>query len=160
VNESASTFLSKGDPCAILITLYVSDLDKIVRSHTVRIVSEHHRPGVHEYSAFKKWFDASMKLAGITDVISVEADVAQFDFLAVAPISFCLLDVDLYLPIAAALPRIYDALSSGGKIVCDDCCPNTMYDGALQAYEEFVENKELAHNVILGKFGIVRKPRN
>jgi hypothetical protein len=115
----------------------------------------------HVFKANKKtWFDASMKLAGISDVISVEADVAQFDFLAVAPISFCLLDVDLYLPIAAALPRIYDGLSSGGMIVCDDCCPNTMYDGALQAYEEFVGNKELAHNVILGKFGIVRKPRN
>lgn len=105
----------------------------------------------------KQWFDASMKAAGIEDVQSIEADVAKFDFSKVAPIAFCLLDVDLYLPVAAALPRIYDALSVGGIIICDDCAPNNLYDGALQAYTEFVEAKMLLSEVVLGKLGIIRK---
>ena len=96
----------------------------------------------------------------VADVISIEADAARFDFSAAAPISFCLLDVDIYLPIAAALPKIYDALSRGGIIVCDDCCPNTTYDGALRAYEEFVEGRRLSRDLILGKFGIIRKSWN
>lgn len=105
----------------------------------------------------KQWFDASMKLAGIEDVVSVEADVAQFDFSTIAPISFCLLDVDLYVPVSTALPRIYDALSVGGIVICDDCAPNNLYDGALQAFTEFVEANSLPNEVALGKLGIIRK---
>jgi O-methyltransferase len=106
----------------------------------------------------KGWFDLSMKLSGINDVVSIEADVAKFDFSTLSPISFCLLDVDLYLPIAAALPSIYDACSPGGVIVCDDCSPNNLYDGALQAYEEFVSRKNLRKVIELNKLGIIRKP--
>jgi hypothetical protein len=39
-------------------------------------------------------------------VKSITADVFNFDFRSIAPISFCLLDVDLYLPIKNTLPKI------------------------------------------------------
>jgi hypothetical protein len=106
----------------------------------------------------KEWFDCSMKVSGINDVVSIEADVAAFEFSSLAPISFCLLDVDLYVPIAAALPKIYDSCSPGAVIVCDDCIPNSLYDGALQAYEEFVSSRGLKSEIRFGKLGIVRKP--
>lgn len=106
----------------------------------------------------KEWFDCSMKVSGVNDVVSIEADVARFEFSSIGPISFCLLDVDLYIPMAAALPSIYDACSPGATIVCDDCEPNSLYDGALQAYEEFVKSRHLQKSIVLGKLGIIRKP--
>ena len=47
----------------------------------------------------KACFDRSMTLHGVKRVKSVESDVTKFDFSSIAPIAFCLLDVDLYKPI-------------------------------------------------------------
>ena len=67
----------------------------------------------------KKWFDVSLKLSRINDVI--EADVTKFDFSTVVPISFCLLDVDLYLAVAAA-PNIAsqcgNRVTIAARIIC------------------------------------------
>src|ERR1700676_2135840 len=46
----------------------------------------------------KRWFDRAMELNGIGRVQSIQADVNEFDFPGIENISFCLLDVDLYLP--------------------------------------------------------------
>jgi O-methyltransferase len=114
----------------------------------------------YPFSSNKKaWFDHSMKLSRVDGVTSIEADVASFDFSSVAPIAFCLLDVDLYVPVAAALPKLYDHCSPGAVIVCDDCQPNSLYDGALQAYEEFVQARHLPDDIRCGKLGIIHKPR-
>jgi hypothetical protein len=106
----------------------------------------------------KEWFDYSMRLAGIKDVQSIEADVATFDFDDIGPISFCLLDVDLFVPISESLPRIYKNLSPGGLIVVDDCAPDRIYDGALEAYETFVQRKSLKPSIAFDKFGLICKP--
>src|SRR5262249_5668519 len=71
----------------------------------------------------KCWFDYSMTLSNIRNVDSYEADVGKFDFEAIAPIAFCLLDVDFYIPTREALPKIYDAISANGIIIVDDCKP-------------------------------------
>ncbi len=105
----------------------------------------------------KAWFDHSMQVDGITRVVSVETDVAKFNFDSIGPIAFCLLDVDLYLPIAAVLPRLFEALSSGGIIVVDDCAPNQLYDGALQAYQEFMSARGLELKIVHDKLGIIEK---
>ncbi len=107
----------------------------------------------------KKWFEYSMRLANISDVKTIEADVADFDFGSIAPISFCLLDVDLYLPISESLPKIYHSLSVGGIIVVDDCQPGNIYDGAMQAYEEFVLKLNIPGKIECGKLGVIRKDR-
>jgi SAM-dependent methyltransferase len=104
----------------------------------------------------KAWFDRTMALNGLERVRSFEADVADFDFSAVAPIAFCLLDVDLYQPIRNALPKIFAALSPGGIIVVDDCQPDAPWDGALQAYEEFIREKGLQHEIVAVKLGLIR----
>ncbi len=102
------------------------------------------------------WFDKSMALHNVKDVTSIACDVTKFDFAAIAPIAFCLLDVDLYQPIRHALPKIFGAMSPGGIIVVDDCQPANLWDGALRAYEEFVESKTLPKEVVAGKLGIIR----
>ena len=102
------------------------------------------------------WFDKSMALHDVKDVTSIACDVTKFDFAAIAPIAFCLLDVDLYQPIRHALPKIFGAMSPGGIIVVDDCQPANLWDGALRAYEEFVESKTLPKEVVAGKLGIIK----
>jgi len=42
----------------------------------------------------------------ITRVKSIEADVNQYDLRTLGPLSFCLLDVDLYRPIRKSLKEL------------------------------------------------------
>jgi len=103
------------------------------------------------------WFDGTMRLNGIQRVRSIAADVNQFDLSRLGLISFCLLDVDLYRPIKAALPRILSQLSVGGIVAVDDCdATNIRYDGADQAYKEFCAEISYPEQIIAG-LGVIEK---
>jgi SAM-dependent methyltransferase len=104
----------------------------------------------------KAWFDRTMAMHSVSSIKSVEADIRNFDFSAIAPIAFCLLDVDLYIPIRDSLPRIYAALAPGGVLVVDDCQPHELWDGALQAYEEFTQENGIPREIACEKLGVVR----
>ncbi len=114
------------------------------------------------YAAFQlnkqKWFDAAMKQNKITRVRSKKTDVNQWDLRKIGPLSFCLLDVDLYRPMKKSLPELYDILEPGGIIVVDDCYPeNARYDGSYQAYIEFMAEEELECQIVYNKLGVIRK---
>jgi O-methyltransferase len=111
-----------------------------------------------EFSENKQaWFDRSIALHEIDGVTSIKSDVTKFDFSSLGPIAFCLLDVDIYLPMKDALPKIYDALAPGGILVIDDCEANVLYDGAQQAFEEFIAERGLQRNVVAEKIGLLTK---
>jgi predicted O-methyltransferase YrrM len=105
----------------------------------------------------QSWFDKQMQLHNIQRVHSIQCDVGEYDFGLLAPIAFCLLDVDLYLPIKSALPRIYDALALGGMIIVDDCWADEKWNGALQAYEEFTFNRGLERRIVSRKLGVISR---
>ena len=106
----------------------------------------------------RDWFDRTMASNGVTRVRSLEGDAATFAYASLAPIAFCLLDVDLYLPTSRALPHIFDALAPGGVLIVDDCDPqNANWNGASQAYQEFVRERKLPSIVEKGKLGVIRK---
>lgn len=106
----------------------------------------------------KRWYDDTMRMNGVTRVRSFEADVNHFDFAALGPVAFCLLDVDLYRPTRKALPELYRALSPGGFILVDDCDKdNERWDGADQAYREFCGEQGLPVRIEC-KIGILGKP--
>lgn len=100
-------------------------------------------------------FDRQIRWNGITRVRSFEGDAATFDYASFGPLSFALIDVDLYLPVRAALEKIVPFMQPGGIIVVDDCAPNQFYDGALQAYEEFVQQRGMQSNIVHGKLGVL-----
>ena len=113
------------------------------------------------YTGFRtnkqKWFDGTMRMNGIQRVRSIAADVNQFDLSRLGPIAFCLLDVDLYRPIAASLPRIFGQLSDGGILAVDDCdATNIRYDGADQAYKEFCVHTSYPQRIVCG-IGVIEK---
>jgi predicted O-methyltransferase YrrM len=106
----------------------------------------------------KKWFDGTMQQNNITRVRSIETDVNKYDLTTLGPLSFVILDVDLYRPTKKALPELYRALSADGIIVVDDCSSSdTRWDGADQAYKEFIKETDRPLEIIHGKLGILRK---
>jgi O-methyltransferase len=112
-----------------------------------------------DYSAFqvnaKPWFDETMKLNYINRVASYALDASDFVFSE--PVSFCLLDVDIYIPTKKVLEHIWPFMSPGGIILVDDCKDNSNFDGAFQAYKEFVAEQGLQAELQFGQ-GILRKP--
>jgi SAM-dependent methyltransferase len=106
----------------------------------------------------KQWFDHSLHTSNVGSVVSIECDATKFDFSRVGAVAFALLDVDLYVPMADILPKLYQALSSGGMILVDDCMPHAHWDGALAAYGEFVAKNNLEHKIVLDKIGVIVKP--
>ena len=106
----------------------------------------------------KKWFDATIAQHNITGICSVEADVNKYDITTIGPLSFALLDVDLYIPTIKCLRELYEVLSQGGIIAVDDCYPSKhLFDGSYQAYKEFMEEIGQPIELMYGKIGIVRK---
>lgn len=107
----------------------------------------------------KKWFDHSLRASRANRVKSIKSDVNKFDLRSLGPLSFALVDVDLYRPIKKILPELYNALSPGGIMLIDDCNPNIYWwDGAHQAYREFMRELGFMPVMYNGKMGIIRKP--
>ena len=106
----------------------------------------------------KKWFDGTMQQNKIARVCSIEADVNEFDLTTIGPLSFALLDVDLYRPTKKALRELYGVLTPGGMMVVDDCdSSNIRWDGSDEAYKEFMKEIDQPPQIIHGKLGVIRK---
>ena len=106
----------------------------------------------------KSWFEGTMEMNRISRVKAIEADANEFDFKKLGPISFALLDVDLYRPIKTCLPKLYEALSPGGIIVVDDCnAADEYFDGAHAAYKEFCAGLGRPQQIMFKKLGVLEK---
>ena len=90
-------------------------------------------------------------------VKAIQGDCAALDYTRLAPIKLALLDVDLYLPTKATLPKVFDALVDGGVILVDDVLNSSTYDGAYQAYVEFCAVRGIAPRIIGNKCGVIYK---
>lgn len=107
----------------------------------------------------KDAFERTMQLNGLDNVTVIQADASTFDYTALAPLCFALIDVDLYRPVQVALPGCWERLVPGGTIIVDDCTKdNDEYDGALQAYVEFCAEKSMPVDIRKGKLGYISKP--
>lgn len=108
----------------------------------------------------KKWFDETMRRHHFERVTSIEADVNDFNLKSLGSLSFVLLDVDLYRPMSKCLRELYEILNVGGIMVVDDCSSEDVrWDGANQAYKEFIKEINQPEHIVHGKLGIVRKVR-
>jgi predicted O-methyltransferase YrrM len=95
---------------------------------------------------------------GAHGVELVPGDIVTLDESALpARIAAALLDVDLALPIHAALAKLHPRLAPGGVIVVDDC-PERYDWQARQGYERYCREAGLAPRYELGA-GLVRRER-
>jgi O-methyltransferase len=106
-----------------------------------------------------RWVRRTLDLNGLPDVKLVKADASTYDYGRHEAISFALIDVDLYLPVKKALDAIWDRMAPGGIIVVDDCAAENVYDGALQAYREFIAERGLPERIVHTKLGVIEVVR-
>ena len=104
------------------------------------------------YNNFEKW---KKNFKDFYFVKPIKTDVKKFDFTTIKPIKFALLDVDLYLPTINALENLKVNMCSGGKLIVDDVSKDNSWDGADQAFHEFVKKYSLKFKLIGKKCGII-----
>lgn len=110
--------------------------------------------GEFSYNDFEVWKN---NFSEFPFVKAIQDDCAVFDYATIAPIKLAFLDVDLYMPIKRALPRIYEHLCDGSIIMVDDVLNNFRYDGAYQAYMEFCNDRNMVPEILGNKCGVIRK---
>jgi O-methyltransferase len=117
-----------------------------------------------------EWFKESLRKRHITDINVIPQDICNLDQSRLPErVAFCLLDVDLYQPVKRGLEKIYPRLSPGGIIIIDDCWNKPahlwvdhvahQYDGAMQAYREFIAEKNITERIVETKLAVVERPR-
>jgi len=116
-----------------------------------------------------EWFKEALGRRHISDIKVIKSDISQISESKLPDrIAFCLLDVDLYRPVLSGLKKVYPRMSKGGVIVIDDCwfkqSPGfvsvdvaDIYDGAMQAYQEFIEAHKLPEVLVEEKLGVIMK---
>jgi O-methyltransferase len=128
------------------------DLDDEVSNRGRRAPAGEFRPNK------RKWVQRTLDVNKADGVTLYEADAATFDFANLGSIAFCLVDVDLYLPVKCVLERVFDVVPSGGRIVVDDCGTlEAAWEGANEAYREFVQARGLPQRILLDKLGVIEK---
>lgn len=101
----------------------------------------------------------TMRLNGVSRVHAVKGGVSDVDLVSLAPrVAMALIDVDLYRPVRASIGKIYPLLQPGGIMIVDDCTTGGPWDGALQAYREFVTERDLPEVVVHQKLGVIKRP--
>lgn len=103
-------------------------------------------------------FTRTMDRNGITRVTPIRADANTFRFEDLAPIAFCLVDVDLYQVVTNTLDRVHPLVPAGGAIVVDDCDEDhPVWGGGYEAYRDFVARMGLPCVIERRKLGLIRK---
>jgi hypothetical protein len=107
-----------------------------------------------EYNDYDVW---KGHLARFEQLKAVKSDISIFDFSKIKPVEIFVLDVDLYIPTARALENVWDNMSPTGCIYMDDVKPNNVWDGSLQAFEEFVSKTGARCERLGDKTGLIYK---
>ena len=104
------------------------------------------------YNNYEKW---KYNFKDFSFIEAIKIDVKEFEFEKIKPIKFALLDVDLYLPTLSALKKLKNVMSKDGIIIVDDVSKNNSWDGAEQAFYEFVEMNSLKYKIVGKKCGVI-----
>lgn len=102
-------------------------------------------------------FEKHLRRLGYDNFKVIAGDCEDVDWESIAPISVVLLDVDLYLPTKRTLERIWPYIISDGACLVDDCKEGGPFDGALRAYSEFIEERNMPFVHVGSRGGLLRK---
>ena len=103
------------------------------------------------YNDFQIW---KRNFSEFEFIKAIKCDVGQFDFSnVVGGIDLVFLDVDLYLPTLKALRNMKNFLNDGAIVLVDDVADNNRWDGAFEAFFEFVSETGLDYQLVGNKCG-------
>ncbi len=102
-------------------------------------------------------FERHLRRLGYDNFKIIVGDCEDVDWKSIAPIAVVLLDVDLYLPTKNTLEKIWPYIIPGGACLVDDCKEGGPFDGALQAYSEFIKKRHLPFIRVGNNGGLLRK---
>ncbi|MBO9477710.1 class I SAM-dependent methyltransferase [Shimia sp. R11_0] len=103
------------------------------------------------YNDFETW---KRNFSEYDFVKAIQCDVADFDFAEIeGGIDFVFLDVDLYQPTLKALRNMRGYLNAGAIILVDDVADNNSWDGAFEAFFEFVKEEGIDYEVVGNRCG-------
>ena len=108
-------------------------------------------------SGSPRMFEKHLRRLGYDNFEVVAGDCEEVDWESLGPIAVVHLDVDLYQPTKRTLERIWPHIIPGGACLVDDCQAGTPWDGALQAYTEFIEEHDMPFILVGNKGGLLRK---
>ena len=100
-----------------------------------------------------------MRHYGCSGIELIRSDIAQLNPSKLPEaIAVCLVDVDLDVPVYAALERVLPRVVPGGVVLVDDCDEESRYTGARTGYSRFAAEHGLPEQYFLG-FGVVEHER-
>lgn len=89
-------------------------------------------------------------------VEAIQGDIVEIDAARLPdPISVCLMDVDLAVPIREGLAKVGPRMATGGVILVDDCDEATDWRGARVGYEEYMRKTSREPRYSVSGFGVV-----
>src|SRR5436190_249281 len=109
------------------------------------------------YNSPTIWRKVVIEYNKLDRVQMIVGDINRLDFEPQQRFSAALIDVDLYLPTLAAIREVYDRLTPGGTMVVDDVIKGPLYDGAYQAFHEFVAETHAEFETHPPSCGVIRK---
>lgn len=111
------------------------------------------------YFNSKVCFERTMLQNQVDNAVVIQADATTYDYASLPPLAFVLVDVDLRQPVESAMRGCWDRLIPGATMVVDDCTTAIDgFDGALAAFTEFCQQRDLPVDIRHGKLGFVTKP--
>ena len=103
------------------------------------------------YNDFEVWKRNFSKFEFIN---AIQCDAGKFDFQKIeGGVDFVFLDVDLYQPTINSLRNMKNYLNKGAILLVDDVADNNRWDGAFEAFFEFVKEEDVKYELIGNKCG-------
>ena len=102
-------------------------------------------------------FERRLRRLGYDGFKIIVGDCQKVNWESIGPIAVALIDVDFYLPTKHTLDHIWPLIVPGGGCLVDDCKEGGPWDGALQAYSEFIEDHRMPFIHVGRKGGLLKK---
>jgi len=104
------------------------------------------------YNDFEVW---KKNFSEFNFVIPIQIDASKFNFSEIGKVDFVFLDVDLYRPTISVLENVLPYVSDDAIIMVDNVEDNNEWDGAYEAFMEFVNKHNLPYKMIGKKCGVI-----
>ena len=104
------------------------------------------------YNDFEVW---KKNFSEFSFVNPIQIDASKFNFSEIGEVDFIFLDVDLYKPTISVLENVLPYVSDGATIMVDNVEDNNEWDGAYEAFMEFVNKHKLPYKMIGKKCGVI-----